>query len=123
MSKFNTDREAFDAIAAHLSSMTSRCAIDNGRCLYTREDGNACAIGGVIDPELRTQLSGTMADIFCVATDYAEVYNATFGPEVSISMLAELQCVHDSVGMWGPRSINKDRLIGALKRIESQYVE
>ena len=95
-----TEREIFDKVKNHLLAQGKRSTkidptVEISPCAYRGTDGLKCAIGCLIPDKLYfASLEGN--DVQQLAYEHPEVFpNIEFTPEI-ISMLYELQIIHDS---------------------------
>jgi hypothetical protein len=90
------NQEAFDKVAEHLlKQMRKSLNIDRGRCVYRNKDGLKCAIGALIPDELydhKMEYMGVDRLIFNFHNELQPLF-----ADVSISLLQDLQDVHDDV--------------------------
>ena len=87
----STNQEAFDAVARHLSSMPERSMMPHGdACAYRGVGGASCAAGALIEGEIPAIYEGQSVSVLPIERG-----------EVNITLLGELQYVHDQFCNWG----------------------
>jgi len=95
-----TNQEAFDAVVAHLQTMTERSMmVTSGRppsCAYTSESGSHCAIGALIDSTDFTDLD-QVGDSDSSIEGLSDMFDLG---DLSLTLLTDLQKAHDHHGNW-----------------------
>ncbi len=96
-----SNQDLFDKIVAHLRSMTERSVDSNsGNCRYRGDNGNRCAIGGIIkdefyhpDIEIAGKNSVTCAGVMEAVQKSLDIDELNDG---NFSVMRGLQDIHDN---------------------------
>lgn len=115
----STAQEAFDAVRAHLATMTHRSSVHTEQgsvCVYRSADGGKCAFGALIPDEHYDPAMDDLTEFTngCSAQHLIELFNI----ETSIApqLLNELQYAHDNVLNWSNNRFDGDAELQKIAR-------
>ena len=109
-----TNREAFEKVAKHLATMQGRSLAPDGcHCAYA---GSRCAVGCLVDNQAALEYWDDTGEYQMGVTDIVRPSVGRTIHSVSIGLLEELQCIHDTSFSWdnvSARFIGWDELVEA----------
>lgn len=89
--KVKTNQQAFDRVCRNLAKMSKR-AYDDGACQYLTDEGERCAIGGLLSRRGCKKIRGSIQ---------FRIKDGIVDPgDVSAELLTDLQTAHDRKSHW-----------------------